>query len=168
LETKRVGKFESVVGCCPFRKKIIEDSGNYLLFLEMSKSFENWFAFVADIPEGHFLYIPEQAKISMQVISKGDTVIIDSKRICFAKGWQGGISIGASQHTIYDNSEASICIMPYKNVGSQDFEFTNFGKKYGKKYTVGYIDFGQNVSEEKIIRFKFSKSIDVYPIHSDE
>jgi hypothetical protein len=151
-ETKRVRKFESIVGCCPFRRKLIEDSGSNLLFLEMSEmGYENWWTIVVDIPSRSFLYIPKQSKIIMKAISKGDTIFIESQGIYFCED---------QQSIVYNNSKEAIQIRP-----SSGFESTNFGKKFGGKYMVGYINFGKCIPRKDVLDFKPSKSIDVYPSH---
>jgi len=156
-DSPRVRDFDYTFASDPRRLERIVGYGNFKLFEEMYyMGYRNWWMIIVDIPPNNFLYIPKNEKITMEAICQGDTVFVDSERICFCKGWQPS----EYQHTLFDNSENDIHIKPYIGIGREDFEHGT-PKGYGdKKFIVGYIYFGRDLQDiDKVIDFSFSEKI---------
>lgn len=155
-ESPRVRNFDYKFASDHRRLERIVGYGNFKLYYEMYfMSYQNWWLMAVDIPSDNFLYIPKNKKITMKAISQGDTVYVDSERICFCKGWEPR----EYQHTLFDNSEGDIHIKPYKGIGREDFEHGNV-EGYDEEFTIGYIYFGKDIREiDKVIDFSFSKEI---------
>jgi len=165
-ETKRVNGFESMFSKCSACMELAYEYGNFVLYREMRKvNYDNWWTIVVYIPPDYFLNIPQNAKITMEAISKRDsTIYIDSERIVFCKGWGGGELKKAIQHTMFDNSKGTIQIKPFQDIGLEDFEFTNLGIEDGSKYIVGYVYFGKHQKIKKVLNFLI-EGIDAYPVN---
>lgn len=163
-DSPRVRNFDYKVASDSRRLERILGCGNFKLYYEMhSMGYQNWWLMAVDIPSDQFLYIPKKEKISMEVVSEGDTIYINSKRICFCKGWDPR----EFQHTIIDNSKSYICVRPYKGIGRNDFEHGTVSGYGNKKFIIGYVYFGKDIPElNKIVDFSFGgiKCSEVSPL----
>ena len=149
-ELRRVQKFEDAACRNDICSKAILNSKAFQIMKEMRRTnYVGWYAFALDVPYNHFLMFDKRSKFIMIATNRADTILVDSQKIVFARGWGGkGFNSFRNQCSPIDNTEKIIQIRCSDDPGFRDFEWVRLkedkDKSFAPYYVMGYVYFDKD------------------------